>query len=120
MKAQSYSHADYPGPERRAHHRYSLNLEKTLSLGDEQVPIMDISWGGVQLLSKIPHSAGEVVEFSISGFMVPTRVLECAPLDTGSGSEASFSIRCQFVQPTTHPDIKTLMKIVRRNEGEST
>ena len=119
MISEVFSQTAYSGPDRRVHTRYPVNLEKSLSLGKNQVPIMDISWGGVLLISKTPHKAGELVEFSISGFMVTTKVLDCTTFEEGLEPETSYSIRCQFVQPTDHPDIKTLMKIVWRREFES-
>lgn len=107
------SESPYTGPEKREHPRFSINLEKSFAYGNERVPIMDVSWGGVRLFSKHPHAEQKEVEFAISGFLINAQVLEC--VDEGDDCpdpDYPYRMRCQFVLPPHHPDIKTLMKIV--------
>ncbi|MEE8436321.1 MAG: PilZ domain-containing protein [bacterium] len=103
--------------ERRKHPRYKINLRKSVEIEGEQVPVMDISWGGIGLFSREPHPEGGTVDFFIGGLIVRTQLLECSPIEEGGGPpEYPFRLRCRFDEKPGHPDIKALMKLVWKEE----
>lgn len=78
---------------------------------------MDISWGGICLISSVPHPEGVPLNFFKGGLVVSARVLDCTPVENNaSGSGESYRVRCQFVEDPEHMDIKALMDIVWAEE----
>jgi len=110
------------GRERRKHERHQINLKKTLATALGEMPVMDISWGGISFFSESMQSVGADIEFFVSDspreISTRAKVLGC---DRVEGDEADpdhpFRVRCQFLDEPDSPEIMALMEYVLDQEG---
>ena len=106
------------GAERRRHERHPVNLKKFLRTAAGEIPVMDISWGGVCFFSETPLEPGMEIEFHAHSLSVSALVLTSFQAQGDrANAEYPYQVHCSFLAGPDDPSIIALMEYVLDEEG---
>ena len=73
--------------DRRAHPRTEIGLKRSLKVvrPPNNVPIVDISKGGVNFLSEQPFEVGSIIKIGTGLLTMDVKVLECSLVEVDQG-----------------------------------
>ena len=110
--------AEPSGKERRRHQRHEINLKRSVQTAGGDIPVMDISWGGISFYAPRTYRKDTKIEFQTGSISVIGKVVGCDPLEAPQASpELPYRVRCQFEAPPSDPGIVALMDFVLDQEG---